>query len=296
MMKYPHPSFSKPAAGFTLSELLVGILITAITLTLAGTGFVTLAQKSAKSDSEIDRRIDLNRAVEFMADEIREASSVSASAPPNWDVPANYTGILYLTRPSAPTTIAYYTRNSVGTGWRNQLVIYRATASGDLGQPLVDGLANASPGCSGGSSTRGFQVDLTTINRQVTLCLLGYVPGFPNLQVKGKSGPRACEGIVCSVGGFPVASPSPTPSPTPTPTPSPTPIPSCRGKKVWQDPPGKCVRKRKKKRKSTCRGKKIWQDPPGKCVRKRKKKRKSTSCRGKKIWQDPPGKCVRKRK
>ncbi|NJR56792.1 MAG: prepilin-type N-terminal cleavage/methylation domain-containing protein [Acaryochloris sp. CRU_2_0] len=154
MKNYPYQSCSKPSTGFTLPELLVGILITAITLTLTGAGFVTLAQKSAKSDSEIDRRIDLNRAIEFMSDEIREASSVSTSAPPDWGVPAGYTGILYLTRPSAPTTVAYYTRNAASTGWRNQLVVYRATASNDLGQPLVDGLANANPGCPAGSNNQ----------------------------------------------------------------------------------------------------------------------------------------------
>ncbi|NJM66088.1 MAG: prepilin-type N-terminal cleavage/methylation domain-containing protein [Acaryochloris sp. RU_4_1] len=206
MKNYPYQSCSKPSTGFTLPELLVGVLITTIALTLAGAGFVTLAQKSAKSDSEIDRRIDLNRAVEFMADEIREASSVSTSIPSGWSVPAGYTGILYLTRPSAPTTIVYYTGNAASTGWRNQLVIYRATASNDLGQPLVDGLANANPGCPGGSTTDGFQVSpatLTTITRQVTLCLLGYVPGQSNLQVKGQSGPRACEGTECSVGSLP---------------------------------------------------------------------------------------------
>ncbi|NJM68296.1 MAG: hypothetical protein HC851_22845, partial [Acaryochloris sp. RU_4_1] len=98
------------------------------------------------------------------------------------------------------------------------------------GQPLVDGLANANPGCPGGSTTDGFQVSpatLTTITRQVTLCLLGYVPGWSNLQVKGQSGSRACEGTNCSVGNLS----SPSPSPTPV----------CPIGKRWQDPPGKCV-------------------------------------------------------
>jgi prepilin-type N-terminal cleavage/methylation domain-containing protein len=194
MKTYSYLPAATHPQGFTLVELVVGLVVTSITIAVAGAAFVTVAQASAKSDIEIDRRADLNRATDFIADDIRESSSVSTTTPSGWTVPTGYTPVFYLTRPSAPTTVAYYTRNAAGTGWQNQLVIYRATVSNDPGQPLADGLANNNPGCAGGSATNGFQVvpaSLTPATRQVTLCLAGYVPNSTNIQVKGQSGPRS---------------------------------------------------------------------------------------------------------
>lgn len=174
-----HPSFQsarKSTPGFTLVELLVGMVATSILISFAGSSLVTVLQIHNRVEAEVDQQVKLNRALDYISDDIREAKAVSTTAPPGWTVPANHTAILYLTKPD-DSTVAFYSRAS-GSNWRGPLVIYRAMASNSTGTPLVDGVANTAPGCFG-SGTAGLEVSpspLTTMNRSVTLCLLGMLP------------------------------------------------------------------------------------------------------------------------
>lgn len=164
--------------GFTLVELLVGMVVTSIFLAFAGSGLISILQSHRQSEAEVDQHTQLNRAIDFIADDIREAKAVSTTAPSGWIVPTNYSAILYLTKPD-DTTVAYYAFDtSLGSNWQGPQVIYRATAPNTAGNPLVDRVSNASPGCSG-SGTSGFEVSpapLTPTHRSVTLCLLGDLP------------------------------------------------------------------------------------------------------------------------
>lgn len=164
--------------GFTLVELLVGMVVTTIFLIFAGSGLISILQSHRQSEAEVDQHTKLNRAIDFIADDIREAKAVSTTAPSGWTVPTDYSAILYLTKPD-DTIVAYYTFDtSSGSDWQGPQVIYRATVSNTAGNPLVDRVSNASPGCSG-SGTSGFEVSpapLTPTNRSVKLCLLGDLP------------------------------------------------------------------------------------------------------------------------
>ncbi|WP_299404020.1 prepilin-type N-terminal cleavage/methylation domain-containing protein [Acaryochloris sp. IP29b_bin.148] len=164
--------------GFTLVELLVGMVITSIFLAFAGSGLISILQSHRQTEAEVDQHIQLNRAVDFIADDIREAKAVSTTAPSGWIVPANYNAILYLTKPD-DSTVAYYTFDtSAGSNWQGPQVIYRSTVSNAKGNPLVDRVSNTSPGCSG-SGTLGFEVSpspLTSSERSVRLCILGDLP------------------------------------------------------------------------------------------------------------------------
>lgn len=164
--------------GFTLVELLVGMVMTSIFLVFAGSGLISILQNHQQTEAEVDQHVQLNRAADFIADDIREAKAVSTTAPSGWIVPANYSAILYLTKPD-DSTVAYYTFDtSAGSNWQGPQVIYRATTSNTLGNPIVDRVSNASPGCSG-SGTSGFEVSpspLTSSDRSVQLCLLGDLP------------------------------------------------------------------------------------------------------------------------
>lgn len=172
----PFPNSNKGTSGFTLIELMVAMVATSIMISFAGSSLITVLQSYNRAEAEIDQRGKLNRALDYITDDIREAKAVSTTAPTGWTVPADHTAILYLTKPD-DSTVAFYSRAS-GSEWQGPLVIYRATASNSVGTPLVDGLANSAPGCSG-SGTAGFEVSpasLTTTDRSVTLCLLGTLP------------------------------------------------------------------------------------------------------------------------
>lgn len=175
-----HTAISGKAShqGFTLVELLVGMVVTSLFLIFAGSGLISILQSHRQSEAEVDQHTQLNRAKDFIADDIREAKAVSTTAPSGWIVPSNYSAILYLTKPDN-TTVAYYTFDtSSGSNWQGPQVIYRATAPNTAGNPLVDRVSNTSPGCSG-SGTPGFEVSpapLTPTDRSVKLCLLGDLP------------------------------------------------------------------------------------------------------------------------
>lgn len=163
--------------GFTLVELLVGMVVTSIFLIFAGSGLISILQSHRQSEAEVDQHTQLTRAVNFIADDIREAKVASTAAPTGWTVPANYSAILYLTKPD-DSTVAYYTFNtSAGSSWQGPQVIYRATASNTAGNPLVDRVSNTT-GCSGPGAS-GFEVSpspLTPSDRSVRLCLVGDLP------------------------------------------------------------------------------------------------------------------------
>jgi len=76
----------KTSAGFTLIELLVAMSITTIVVGLAGSGLVTIMDANNKGEAETQRRTNLNRALDFISDEVRMASSVSDSSvtAPTW--------------------------------------------------------------------------------------------------------------------------------------------------------------------------------------------------------------------
>lgn len=164
--------------GFTLVELLVGMVVTSIFLVFAGSGLISILQSHRQSEAEVDQHTKLNRAINFIADDIREAKVVSTTAPSGWTVPADYSAILYLTKPDNSTVAYYAFDTSSGSDWQGPQVIYRAAVSNTAGNPLVDRVSNASPGCSG-SGTSGFEVSpssLTPSTRSVRLCLLGDLP------------------------------------------------------------------------------------------------------------------------
>lgn len=62
--------------GFTLVELLLAMVLMALVTTLAGSGLVALLQQNNKAEYETQRRTNLNRALDYIANDIRSASQV----------------------------------------------------------------------------------------------------------------------------------------------------------------------------------------------------------------------------
>lgn len=67
-------------SGFTLIELLVAAVIMAIVMTLAGSAFVTILQQNQKAEGETQARQNLNRALDYIANEVRRANNVQPGA------------------------------------------------------------------------------------------------------------------------------------------------------------------------------------------------------------------------
>ncbi|MCG9890954.1 MAG: hypothetical protein MH252_07755 [Thermosynechococcaceae cyanobacterium MS004] len=66
--------------GFTLVELLVAGMISLIVIFITGTGLVSAMNMSQVSQSRVERQMELNRALDFISNEIRMSRSINESA------------------------------------------------------------------------------------------------------------------------------------------------------------------------------------------------------------------------
>lgn len=66
--------------GFTLIELLVAVVISTIVIVLAGFGIATILTIDNKAEASIERQVDLNRAFDFLTNEIRMAQRINSTA------------------------------------------------------------------------------------------------------------------------------------------------------------------------------------------------------------------------
>lgn len=118
------------SAGFTLIELLVAASITTIVVGLTGTGMVSITQNNKKAKAETERRVELNRALDFIADEIRQAKPIATDASANLATVApgfnssGRTPVLTLQIPGVSQRVIYYIESS-SSPWLGPKVISR---------------------------------------------------------------------------------------------------------------------------------------------------------------------------
>lgn len=132
------------SSGFTLIELLIAAVITTIVVSVAGTGLVAITSKNRTAKAETDRRVELNRALDFMADEARQAIAIAptastdlATVASNFD-PSNRTPVLTLQIPGVSQRVIYYIA-SPSSLWLGPRVIYRWGPNPDNGDTANDG-------------------------------------------------------------------------------------------------------------------------------------------------------------
>jgi prepilin-type N-terminal cleavage/methylation domain-containing protein len=179
---------SKSSAGFTLIELLVAMMLTTIVVSIAGFGLVTIAAANNKAQAETERRVNLNRALDFIADEIRMSNSVNTGSSLTI---SGATGVLHLTIPSDSTNPnrVYYIGPS-DSNWVGPNTVFRAvgtyttTATVSGGSMLVDAITApvSAPSCSGTlAGANGFYACVQN-NRMVDLYLYGKLTDAYNNQ------------------------------------------------------------------------------------------------------------------
>jgi prepilin-type N-terminal cleavage/methylation domain-containing protein len=188
----PHPKLTAAAlqgrrcdrsAGFTLTELLVASAIMGMVVAVASAGLLAIIRANDRAREQIIRRSELNRALDFIADDIRGATLISYTKPPGWTeaAAAPYQPLFYLVKPSPSggtlPTVAYYIRSTRGVVWQGPRVLYRLEPSngsastradddldnkifqqvGTKGNPLVDAIIAKAPTCRPlpGTSTSG---------------------------------------------------------------------------------------------------------------------------------------------
>lgn len=189
------------SAGFTLIELLVAMSITIIVVTLAGSGLIAIMQNNIKAESETLRRVELNRALDFISDEIRTSKNITTNASTNLSTvapgfnPTGKTPVLTLEIPGVSQRVIYYTESPATTDvWLGPKVIYRwgpyfnnngqyANASNNpvavnnnpanwQGNALVDLIADSTPASNTTCPTAGWVGNPSASNGQgFTTCV-----------------------------------------------------------------------------------------------------------------------------
>lgn len=140
-------------AGFTLIELLVAIAITTIVVSFTGWGVVAITQRNKQEKAETERRVELNRALDFIADEVRQAKPIATNASANLSTVAKgfdssgKTPILTLQIPGVSQRVIYYLQ-SASSPWLGPNVIYRWGPNFDSNGQYTNASNEPPAGCS----------------------------------------------------------------------------------------------------------------------------------------------------
>lgn len=145
--------------GFTLTELLLAAGLTTMTILLGGWAVANVTQISKSNSSQSERKMELNRALDFMAAEIRQASGINLDntpasfSPPTTEIASgSHQDVLRLRIQGATQPVIYYlaTPSSTNQTWRGPKVLYRwgppfngngyDIAASWVHQPLIDAL------------------------------------------------------------------------------------------------------------------------------------------------------------
>ena len=173
----------KHSAGYTLTELLIGAGISVVVIGAAGMGLMNLMRGNNTSTAEADRRAEVNRALEFISDEVRRAETIELNPGSVSNLPSGFgtngeEAVLALDVPNLgqknpDDKVIYYVKpkpNNDNT-WLGPNIIYRYgppldTSGGSytngnwVEQALIDRVNNQTitPTCSGGTAipAKGF--------------------------------------------------------------------------------------------------------------------------------------------
>ena len=127
----------KSNSGFTLVELLIGSFIGVLVIGAAGFGLMNLLRNNRSATAQIEQRNDINRAVEFISDEIKRADTIEVNPSDNLTgvtIPSNGSArdaVLALNIPGIPgnaanTPIVYFLSSPADDDiWQGPKVIYR---------------------------------------------------------------------------------------------------------------------------------------------------------------------------
>lgn len=154
----------RKSSGFTLVELMVAMLITSLVISATGFGLVTITNRDKREKAETERRVELNRALDFIADEVRQAKPIAKNASADLStIASNFsssgkTPVLTLQIPGVSQRVIYYIASS-SSPWLGPNVVYRwgpnfnadgtysnpTTPANWTYEPLADLIVNTTP-------------------------------------------------------------------------------------------------------------------------------------------------------
>ena len=137
---------SKFNSGFTLTELLVGLVMSIFVVGALGFGLMTVLRTTQSETSKVKARNETSRALDFISDEVRRASTIETNAVNANNFTSAGTVVLALDIPeiggnsdpdgdgelfgvdnnlNTTERIVYFLQDATGTNWKGPRVLYR---------------------------------------------------------------------------------------------------------------------------------------------------------------------------
>lgn len=175
--RYP---LNRVPPGFTMVELITATAIMGLLISMVWGGLITVMESNQKKAAELDRKHELNRAADFIADDIRAGSKVAIDVTllggPNQ-------GLFEIRSEDDTPLVAYYVTPKGTSDWKGPYVLRRKLPSKKT-QALVDGISNSlSLECLSdlGVTKRKGGVRVTLLSdKTLKICLVGHL-GDENL-------------------------------------------------------------------------------------------------------------------
>ena len=161
--------------AFTLIELITATAILGVVLSTVWAGLITLLEANRDKVAELNRKHELNRAADFIADDIRSGGTVATDVTM---VGGPNQGLFEIRDDSGVPTIAYYVTPKGNSQWQGPYVLRRKLNTKRT-QALVDGISNdLSLEClTGTGNTKrkgGVRVSLLS-EKTLKICLVGHL-------------------------------------------------------------------------------------------------------------------------
>ncbi len=173
-----HLLYPRQLKGFTLVELMITAAASLIIGGVALTGLVQMQQASRSLDARLRQEAELGRALQVIAADIQEGSTIAANAP----LLSGYRSLFHIKRPGRPD-IGYYLISAKNRVWSGPYILYRRDFGEDMTYALIDRIATTAPTqCPslGGASLQkeGVQINLssTTQATRAVICLAAVGP------------------------------------------------------------------------------------------------------------------------
>lgn len=198
---------NKSNSGFTLTELLVGLIMSIFVIGALGFGLVQVLRTTQSETSKVAARNETSRALDFISDEVRRASTIEnvSTNATGFNLTAAKTVVVALNIPevndsatlgsdadaATPERIVYFLQSANNTNWQGPLVLHRYGPPLDANgkytngtwqeEALIDGIddttISTSP-CTGGdtltpATAQGFHACINAAANTAQLYLTG---------------------------------------------------------------------------------------------------------------------------
>lgn len=185
------------SSGFTLTELLVALIISGVIIAVASAGLGAILNASRQAEIKNVRRMEMSRAISYINNEIKQGKTVEkvdvGSAPCDTNVADTGSQCLKITRADSDAddtnnTTIYYGFKDISSGTQNYIkpgVIRRRLvnpldSTKNSNEVLLDGITKGtySPTCSTNPTTvygaGGFRFCVQSDKKRVQVYLYGY--------------------------------------------------------------------------------------------------------------------------